>query len=195
VILVGLLPTRGCGQIGGPATRDGDIDGGADEVAADADADPAAEPDAPLEVEPPCTEGDARIEDPADGSCYFFVQTGLSWAGARAACLALGAHLATAADQAENDLFSSIAPAVAGSGLEDVWIGGTDAAVEATFVWDSGEPLVFENWRQSPLEPNDGNDGPLGPKIEDCMIIEGDTGGLWDDRDCVRLFPYMCERD
>ena len=48
-------------------------------------------------------------------------------------------------------------------------------------------------------EPNDGNDGPDGV-AEDCMIIEGDQGGTWDDRPCdptqvatAGSYAYVCQ--
>jgi hypothetical protein len=180
----------GCAAIGDPAGLIDDApdpDGGARIDGAPGAVDAAPPPDAQ-----PCVEGDVQIE--GGGSCYMLFLTRSTWDTARLACQALGGHLATAASQAENDLFSSIAPSVAGSGDEDVWIGGTDQAVEGTWVWDNGEPMTFEGWRLDPLEPNDGGDGPGGAKIENCMIIEGDRGGTWDDRDCPTLYPYMCER-
>jgi hypothetical protein len=54
--------------------------------------------------------------------------------------------------------------------------------------------MTYTFWRQSPLEPNDGGDGPAGV-AEDCMIVEGDTGASWDDRPCTTAFPYICERE
>ena len=58
---------------------------------------------------------------------------------------------------------------------------------EGVWVWLNGEPMVYTNWRAG--EPNDG-----GTNGEDCMIIEGDHAGLWDDRSCVVSYPYLCER-
>ena len=41
------------------------------------------------------------------------------------------------------------------------------------------------------MEPNNG--GAMGN--EDCSIMLGAENGLWDDRPCDRVYPYMCERD
>jgi hypothetical protein len=186
-VLAGLTLATACSpQIGDATPGLADDD---DEYARDGeDAGPADAAPAP-DARPPCVEGDARVEDPETGTCYFLVLAKATWADARDACIAAGAHLATSASLAENQLFSSIAPTTAGSGNEDVWIGATDAAVEGTFAWENGEPFTFANWRSG--EPNDGDTNG-----EDCAIIEGDTGGLWDDRDCAtNLFPSMCERD
>lgn len=32
---------------------------------------------------------------------------------------------------------------------------------------------------------------PTDP-TEDCMILEADNGGTWDDRSCRTAYPYFC---
>lgn len=132
----------------------------------------------------PCTEGDARVEDPATGTCYIYVAQLTTWDDARIACQGLGAHLATATTLAENQLVTPLA------GLLDVWVGGTDAASEALWVWVTAETMGFTNWRSG--EPN--NNGQNGTP-ENCMVLEGDNNGLWDDRNCGNTYGYICERE
>ncbi len=130
---------------------------------------------------PPCTEGAARMVDPATGHCLIYVTTPASWDGADQACKALGATatLAVVQNQAENDILRSMI------GSAQVWLGGNDKAVEGTFAWVDGTPWAFSNW--APGEPNN-NDN------EDCAVLLGNNGGKWNDRDCPDPLGYLCER-
>jgi hypothetical protein len=162
-------------------------DGGDDRLALDAGLPDAALADdaagaaidaatAPL----PCVEGDDRAVDPETGNCYMVFRQPRSWGEALVFCESLGGHLAVVTGQAENDLLTPLV------GLVDAWMGGNDIAVEGDWVWITGEPMIYENWRAG--EPNDFGDG------EDCMILEGARGGSWDDRPCTRLYDFVCER-
>jgi len=103
----------------------------------------------------------------------------LSWSDANAACLAAGMELASVHSDEENAL---LATAAAGN---TVWIGGTDAALEGTWVWSpSGTPLSYTNWWSG--EPNNvgGN--------EDCLSVFYDVGGWYDNR-CSHELKYVCQ--
>jgi hypothetical protein len=68
--------------------------------------------------------------------------------------------------------------------LEGVWIGLTDEVTEGTFLWATGAPPRYTNWL--PGQPDDFGKG------EDCVTITlGD--GRWNDADCGRSLPYLCE--
>jgi len=73
-----------------------------------------------------------------DGHLYYMLEAS-SWTNAEAAASALGGHLVTINDSAEN------AWVISTFGGDDyaLWIGLTDAASERTFVWASGEPLSY----------------------------------------------------
>lgn len=130
----------------------------------------------------PCVEGDARIVGGTTGSCYIYVATPTTWLEAKAACEALGAHLVVSTSPSENSDFTSLV------GQLDAWTGGNDIGQEAVWVWLTGELMAYTNWRSG--EPNDsGTDG------EDCLVIEGDNAGLWDDRPCAAAYGYICERE
>jgi len=180
----GSLDETGPGDTG---TSAGSPDASADEPDPEPEPDAGPPPDAPPPEPEPCEDGLRNAVDPATGACYMYFDTELPWQIALAACATLGrdTHLATVTSETEVLLLQQI-----GLDAADVWLGATDAASEGTFIWMTGEPLVFDNWRAG--EPNDGNSPD---RSEDCMVQEVDNGGTWDDRSCVSLFPYFCERD
>lgn len=148
----------------------------------------AAPPDAPPDAPPPpppCVEGDDQILDPNTGHCYMWFSDVRTWSAAQNTCVALDAHLVVSTSAAENNVFLPLA------GLLDVWTGGNDIANEGTWRWLTGEPMNYTNWRTNEPNNNDTND----PNGEDCMVYEGDNGGLWDDRSCSRTYGFICERE
>lgn len=68
-------------------------------------------------------------------------------------------------------------------GIKEFWIGLNDLSEEGTFKWSSGEPVTFENFRSG--EPNSNGD-------EDC-VHAWPTGQAWNDEDCNRKKPSICE--
>ena len=116
-------------------------------------------------------------DDPKCEPNYTLMGNPLSWADANAACLAGGLQLASVQSAAENAL---LVTAAAGN---TVWIGGTDAASEGTWVWSpSGKPLLYANWGYA--EPNDSGN-------EDCIVFP--SSGGWNDVPCHINFKYVCE--
>jgi hypothetical protein len=148
----------------------------------------AAQPPPP-DARPACIEGDAQSEDPDTGACYMLFTTLVTWEQARLACAELGptTHLITVTSAEEHALMVALA------GVREVWMGATDAAVEGTFSWVTGEPFGFVGWAIG--EPNDSDVNAGG---EDCAILIniGDVRpGTWDDRACAKVFGYLCERN
>lgn len=157
------------------------------------DPDAAVPDDAPpIDSAPPidaraCAGGDARMAV-ADGSCIVRFDAAKTYADASAACMAFGARLAILNSSERDAVARTLAGAV------DVFIGLTDQAVEATFVWSDGSALGYKNFYAG--EPNDGG----GNYPEDCIIVNGVRGGQWDDRRCVPdpntgvggVYPYFC---
>jgi len=117
--------------------------------------------------------------------------TPATYVDAKAACAAMGAHLAYLKDAA----IDGVAETFIGSA--NTFIGLTDRATEGTFVWDDGTPLTYTNWHTG--EPNSG--GSAATYQEDCVIIAGArVGAQWDDRPCdpsevpnSGTFAYLCE--
>ena len=91
------------------------------------------------------------VESPANGHRYKSVEAG-SWFECHLAAIAMGAHIVTIADAAEQrwllDTFGADEP---------YWIGLTDEPVEGAWRWVTGEPLVYTNWGDG--EPNDAHTG------------------------------------
>lgn len=69
------------------------------------------------------------------------------WSTAEANAIALGGHLVTFNDGAEENWVK----AIFGTGVH-YWIGMNDIATEGSWVWSSGEPVTYTNW--SGGEPN-----------------------------------------
>jgi C-type mannose receptor len=131
-----------------------------------------------------CTGRTVRV-----GSSVFCAHSELAdWDGAAKACESSGGKLATIATREESGaIFEALKlPSAIPSWepLEGVWIGLTDRAQEGSFQWVSHAPTRFARWMTG--QPNDANGG------EDCATFTlGD--GTWNDADCGRPLPYVCE--
>lgn len=148
-----------------------------------ADAQPPIADAAPPPDAQPCVEGDLNTTDPTTGTCYMYFAATVPWDIALASCASLGGHLAVSTAQAENNVLAALGPAAA----EDVWMGGDDLATEGVWVWITSEPMTYTYWRDG--EPNNADDGG-----ENCMVMEVDNLGTWDDRNCGSGYTYFCER-
>jgi len=147
---------------------------------------------APVDA-PPCIGGDVHASDQATGACYIFFVAPLAREQARLSCLSLAANtlLVSINTAAENTLVKQLI----GNNL--AFLGGTDGVTEGTFVWPDGTGLTFMAFNTG--EPNNGN----GMLDEDCLVMHGELGGVWDDRPCAPVggsqvpgaYSYVCERD
>lgn len=81
----------------------------------------------------------AQIVNPGNGHTYFETDVNVNMALARAQATLVGGYVVAINDAAEeawiDDNFSGVH-----------WIGLSDEVVEGVFLWDSGEPFVYENW-------------------------------------------------
>ncbi len=137
---------------------------------------------------PACTGGDAHATDGT--TCFVLFSAPKTWLAAKAACEALpGTSLAKITSAAQNTLVAGLAQG------HDTFLGGTDAAMEGTWLWTDGSPFTYTNWRAG--EPSNG--GPT--YVENCLVIEGSKtpDDTWDDRPCdpsqiatSGSFPYVC---
>lgn len=112
-----------------------------------------------------CSDG-GFITNPANGHRYCLVSDG-SWDEAQQEAQAIGGNLVTVNDQAEQDwLYDTF-----GNGFP--WIGLSDAEIEGTYKWASGQPLDYTNWSSG--EPNNygGN--------EDYVEMSSNRSGKWND--------------
>jgi len=128
----------------------------------------------------------AMTYNPATGHWYDIVSSAPdgSWLSAETNANALGGHLVTINDAAEEAWLRS----VFGSNTL-YWIGFTDATVEGTWVWVSGEPVTYTNW--DTLEPNNCIPPAIG---EDYAVLNWNaaTGG-WNDWDHQRPGYYRID--
>jgi hypothetical protein len=112
--------------------------------------------------------------NPANGHAYYLLSNG-NWTDSEAAAQALGGHLVTINNAAENAFvlanFSNF-----GAIQRSIWIGFNDAASEGNFVWASGEAVTYTNWRAG--EPNNN----LGLENYAYILNEGQSwDGQWND--------------
>jgi hypothetical protein len=165
------------------------------------DSPPGADaPRAPIDAPPapdarPCIEGQMQGTDPS-GTCFVaFTTERVPWAMARAQCQAIGGDLAIVTSATENAFLTSLL------GANEAFLGGNDLTTEGAFVWVDGTPVTYSNWRLNPGgidEPNNGG----GNYQEDCIVLQGQLAGVWDDRPCdsAELGPpagmhfFLCER-
>lgn len=72
---------------------------------------------------------------------------------AQAEARAVGGHLVSINDAAEQKFLADLLPAL-GLRRRPVWMGLTDIGIEGLWKWDSGEPVSYLNWQ--PGEPSGG---------------------------------------
>lgn len=117
------------------------------------------------------------IVNPTNGHSYQLLASS-SWTQSEAQAVALGGHLVTINDEAEQDWVYATFSAFGGIS-RSLWIGLNDIASEGTFVWASGEPVTYTRW--SPGEPN-GAQGSIDEADYGMIFGPVDSrGGYWND--------------
>lgn len=123
----------------------------------------------------------AKGEVPSDaiefnGHYYKYYSNKLTWSNAKTYCENLGGHLATLTTAEENSFVQTSVYSGA------CWIGATDEATEGTWVWVTGEPWSYTNWKSG--EPNNDSN-------EDYLEL---TSG-WNDNKGSATMGFVCEWD
>ena len=117
--------------------------------------------------------------DSFNGHIYYLLD-GKHWVDQEAEAIALGGHLATIEDAAENEwIWDTFGNAPLG-----LFFGLNDATVEATWVWASGAPVGFTNFRAG--EPNSNHIGD-----EDFGELASDY--KWNDVGPLHAWPAIVE--
>ena len=176
----------GAGGAGGSADpRCGDGTRDAGEACDDGDADETNGCTSECEIQCPSSDW---VKLDSTGHCYLYVASVArsDWDTALGTCSSLNvtppAYLATITSGEELTLGGDLAPADASS-----WVGATDRAVEAIWVWHNDEEWtwalnVSPPWL-SPAEPSGGN--------EHCLELLDD--GLFNDTLCTSMRRPLCE--
>ncbi|MBL7946481.1 MAG: HYR domain-containing protein, partial [Flavobacteriales bacterium] len=115
-----------------------------------------------------------------DGKQYYLKNDPETYDGAIAAAQSMGYHLLSIGTPEENDFVLASINAV---GVDPVWIGLTDEVTEGTFLWHSGEPLLYQNWA--------GVDEPNNWGNEDAVMMT--STGQWNDVPVDITLPYIIE--
>lgn len=110
------------------------------------------------------------VTNPVNGHRYIGLNVA-SWAAAEATAQMFGGHLASIADQSENDFIHQNFGNYGGT-TQRLWIGFNDITNEGAFVWPDGTPTNYTNW--SGGEPNNAGSG------EDVAEMFG-VQGTWND--------------
>jgi hypothetical protein len=84
------------------------------------------------------------IVNPNNGHSYYLLNV-TTWTDAEAQSVALGGHLATIRNQAEQNWVFGTFGHYAGQD-RSLLIGLNDTAQKFTWVWASGEPVTYTNW-------------------------------------------------
>ena len=110
--------------------------------------------------------------NPANGRTYHLLEPA-DWTVSEAAAVALGGHLVTVGDQAENDWLVATFK-TQGTIDIDLWTGFNDAQVEGTFVWSSGQPITFTYW-------DIGEPSNAGGNEDFAAVRKNNPLGQWND--------------
>ena len=116
----------------------------------------------------------APLYNPATGHWYDLVSSGQngSWNDAESSAVALGGHLVTINDAAEEQWLR-----MAFGEVTLFWIGFNDEASEGNWVWSSGEAVTYTHWNAG--EPNNSMPPPVG---EDYAVLNWiSSTGAWND--------------
>lgn len=115
------------------------------------------------------------------GHYYAFIQTPMLWTDAELYSEYLGGTLVAVNNAEENDYILRL---MRHCGLQSIFIGGTDYETEGAFVWATGEPFTYSNWRRG--EPNNGSNN----QDYAALYLDG-----WDDAYNNNSFVFMIEWD
>ncbi|MBL8877838.1 MAG: hypothetical protein JNG88_01860 [Phycisphaerales bacterium] len=123
------------------------------------------------------------INNPANCNDYYLLNAG-TWIEAQMAAAQLGGYLVAINDAPENEWVRATFANYENQ-ARAVWIGLSDRATEATFVWDNGDALTFSAWNGG--EPNN-----LGN--EDYVAMNEPGTGGWNDTHSGDLLMAVVEK-
>ena len=105
-----------------------------------------------------------------------------TWADAEKKCVEEGGHLASVESNAENWSIQGLLKDI----QDPVWLGGSDAAAEGTWVFTDGTALTHTTaWSDG--QPDNRGGGQA------CMATNF-KGPDWDDAACGESYNFVCEK-
>lgn len=133
----------------------------------------------------------AKVE--YNGNTYLRIDKSLSWEDSKAYCEAIGGHLATIADEEEQEAIEGLFVRGLDTLRSAYSLGATYADDEGVWTWVTGEDFDYDNWDAG--EPNNG-DG-AGEKNYLSIYTKGSQFGLWANNWNFNKNPYdigfICE--
>jgi len=124
-------------------------------------------------------EGEYEIVDWGDQR-FCFWHTQCSWENALDFCESMGGSLAVPTDGAEQNFLVSEA---FGLLADDWWTGANDIEDEGVWTDPNGVELTYLPW--APDQPN-------GNETQNCVVIDQNLGGFWNDKHCQEVYPSIC---
>ncbi|XP_028822898.1 galactose-specific lectin nattectin-like [Denticeps clupeoides] len=115
--------------------------------------------------------------------CFRLFTRAADWAKAELVCRSYGGHLASIHSTEEHSFLVGLVKKVRNI---SVWIGGSDAAKEGTWVWSDGSKWDFTKW--APGEPNNAG------KIQHCAQLWDKSNMNVDDLSCGSKLAYVCAK-
>jgi len=119
------------------------------------------------------------VTNPGNGHSYYLLSED-SWLASESQAMALGGHLATIRNEAEQSwVFGTFGSW--GGKERSLWIGLNDAAEEGRFTWSSGEGVPYTHWLpgQPDNSPVTGGEGYV--HMLNSGNAYGHPGGFWND--------------
>ncbi|XP_006893033.1 PREDICTED: tetranectin [Elephantulus edwardii] len=101
-------------------------------------------------------------------------------------CISRGGTLSTPQTGSENDALYEYLRQSVGTEAE-IWLGVNDMATEGVWVDMTGGRITYKNWETEITTQPDGG------KAENCAALSGAAAGMWFDKRCRDLLPYVCQ--
>ena len=68
-----------------------------------------------------------------------------------------------------------------------VWIGLNDVTGSGSYKWEDDTTLLYTKWANG--EPD------RRYNIQDCVTIQDDGSGHWEDINCYHHLPFICQKN
>jgi hypothetical protein len=122
-------------------------------------------------------------------------RTSVTQSDAALQCAANGMTLARVDDANENQWIVNTllgTPLPRNSNMYWIWLGGSDAASEGSWLWPDGTLFYNNNAPVGGLYNNWSASEPNGNNTINCMVVRVDS--FWADEACSVLRYYACEQ-